>query len=148
VQLAAVIPIVYVLAVTPVLVAVDLREHRLPNAVVLPGIAVGLVGCALQWSLVPLIAGAAYGGFLLLLSTGGGIGMGDVKLGAMLGLASPTLEVAALAPLAAFLLGGVAASVALVRHGARVRIAFGPWMLGGYGVALLIAGSSITGTSP
>jgi leader peptidase (prepilin peptidase)/N-methyltransferase len=144
---AALIPMLYVAAVAPALVLTDLRERRLPNRMVVPGLAVGLVAAALQWSLVPLIAGAAYGGLLMLLGLRGGIGMGDVKLAALLGLASPTVGIATIAPLAAFLLGGVAASIALARRGRRARIAFGPWLLAGYGVAvvLAIASGSIAG---
>jgi len=136
---AALIPILYVAAVTPALVATDVREHRLPNRMVVPGIAVGLVAAALQCSLVPLIAGAVYGGFLFVLGLRGGIGMGDVKLAILLGLASPTAGIAVTAAFAAFLLGGVAASIALVRRGRATRLAFGPWLLAGYWVAVLFA---------
>lgn len=137
--LAALIPVLYVAAVTPALVRVDLREHRLPNRMVVPGIAVGLVAAVLQWSPVPLLAALGYGGLLALLGVRGGVGMGDVKLGVLLGLASPTAGVALGSPLTAFLLGGAIASVALVRRGPRARIPFGPPMLAGYWVALVVA---------
>ena len=39
----AALPLLYLAAVTPELVRVDLREHRLPNRLVLPGVALGLV---------------------------------------------------------------------------------------------------------
>lgn len=136
---AALIPMLYLAAVAPTLIVVDLREHRLPNRMVMPGLAVGLIAALLQWSPVPVIAGAAYAGFLLLLGLAGGIGMGDVKLAALIGLASPTLVIGATAAVAAFVLGGVAASIALVRRGRGTRIAFGPWLLAGYGVAVVLA---------
>jgi leader peptidase (prepilin peptidase)/N-methyltransferase len=88
------IAVMYLAAVTPWLVWFDIREHRLPNRLVVPGIGVGLLGCVGEWvasgriPVVPLIAAAAYAGFLLLLNLVGGMGMGDVKLAAALGLAS------------------------------------------------------------
>jgi leader peptidase (prepilin peptidase)/N-methyltransferase len=137
--LADLIPLLYVAAVTPALIVIDVRDHRLPNRLVVPGIAVGLAAAAFGWSPVPVVAGLAYGGFLWLLALGGGIGMGDVKLAVLLGLASPAAGIAIGAALAAFVLGGVTASIALVRRGRRTRIAFGPSMLGGYWVAVLLA---------
>lgn len=141
---AAFIPVVYLAAVTPALVLADLRSHRLPNRMVVPGIGVGLIAVAVQWSWVPLAAGLAYGGALYLMSLAGGIGMGDVKLAALIGLAAgnATLDAA----VAAFLLGGVAASIALHRRGRGARIPFGPWLLAGYWVAL--TAESMAGISP
>jgi leader peptidase (prepilin peptidase)/N-methyltransferase len=142
------IPALYVAAVAPELTRVDLREHRLPNRMVVPGLVVGVVAAALSWAvtgvapLVPLVAALAYAGLLGILTLGGGIGMGDVKLAALLGLASATLAVAVAAPLAAFVLGGVAASVVLARRGRGSRIAFGPYLLAGYAVALVTVLSS------
>jgi prepilin signal peptidase PulO-like enzyme (type II secretory pathway) len=44
--------------------------------------------------------------------------------------------------LLAFLLGGVAGVVVLIRRGRRARIAFGPFLLAGYfGALLLVDGS-------
>jgi leader peptidase (prepilin peptidase) / N-methyltransferase len=145
---SATIPALYLAAVAPALTATDLREHRLPNRVVLPGIAVGLSAAALSWlatgiqPVVPLAAGAAFALFLLLLGIRGGMGMGDVKLAAVIGLASPTLTVAVLAPLLAFLAGGVAAAAVLIargRAGRGTRIPFGPFLLAGYFAALAAA---------
>jgi leader peptidase (prepilin peptidase)/N-methyltransferase len=141
---AALIPAVYLLAVTPALAVTDLRQHRLPNRMVVPGVVVGAVAAALQPSALPLLAGLAYAGLLLALSVAGGVGMGDVKLATLIGLGAPTAGVAVAAPVLAFILGGVAALVALLRRGPRVRIPFGPWMLAGYWVALLSAVASGT----
>ena len=136
------IGLVYLAAVTPALVGIDLREHRLPNRLVLPGIGAGLLGCAGEWiaagspPLVPIIAALTYAGFLLILNLTGGMGMGDVKLAAVLGLASWNLEVAVFSPVIAFLVGGLVA-VALLAMGQRGRrVAFGPYLLGGYWVAV------------
>jgi leader peptidase (prepilin peptidase)/N-methyltransferase len=146
----AAVPALYLAAVTPELVRIDLREHRLPNRIVLPGIVVSLAAAVLAWvatgqpPLVPLIAAAGTAGLLFLLALAGGIGMGDVKLAAAIGLASPTVVIAIIAPLAAFVLGGVAASIVLVlpagrsRGAPRTRIAFGPYLLAGYVAALLL----------
>src|SRR6188768_3910265 len=89
----AVIPLLYLAAVTPALVAIDLREHRLPNALVLPGYPVAGLGLVGEWirtgqpPVIALVAGGASIVFLFALSLGGGMGMGDVKLGGVLGLA-------------------------------------------------------------
>jgi leader peptidase (prepilin peptidase)/N-methyltransferase len=149
----AAVPAVYLAAVTPELVRIDLREHRLPNRIVLPGVIVGLATAALSWAvtdeppLVPLVAALATALFLALLGLGGGIGMGDVKLAVLIGLASPTIPIALAAPIAGFLLGGVAASIVLVRgmltgrgrEARRTHIAFGPYLLAGYFAALVLA---------
>lgn len=138
----AAIPALYVAAVAPELTRIDLVSHRLPNRLVVPGLAVGLLAAAGSWAttgvfpLVPLVAGAAYGGMLLLLALTGGMGMGDVKLAAVLGLASPTVGVAVASPLLAFVVGGVVALVVLIVRGRGTRIPFGPFLLLGYAGAL------------
>jgi leader peptidase (prepilin peptidase) / N-methyltransferase len=143
IPLVYLIPSIYLGAVSPLLVRVDLREHRLPNRVVLPAIALGLLACAGEWMLsgripaVPLVAALAYSGFLLVFSLLGGMGMGDVKLAAALGLASQNLSVAILSPVLAFLAGGIA-SVVLLLSGRRGRIAFGPFLLGGFWCAIAL----------
>ncbi|WP_309711203.1 prepilin peptidase [Pseudolysinimonas sp.] len=141
----AAIPAIYVAAVAPELSRIDLAEHRLPNRLVVPGLVVGLLAAAGSWvttgnpPVVPLVASAAYGGALLLLALGGGMGMGDVKLATVLGLASPTVTVALTSPLLAFLLGGVVALVVLIVRGRGARIPFGPFLLAGYFGALVVA---------
>ncbi len=146
----AAVPALYLAAVTPELVRIDLREHRLPNRIVVPGLVVGIVSAALSWGVtgaapvIPVVAALATAGLLAILASGGGIGMGDVKLAALIGLASPTAVVAVVAPLAAFLLGGAAASIVLVRgalagrggEARREHIAFGPYLLLGCFAAL------------
>ena len=138
---SAAVPAVYLAAVTPWLARCDLRSHRLPNALVLPGIGVGLAAGLLEWlvtgriPVVPLVAGGGYAGFLLVFNLLGGMGMGDVKLAAALGLATGNPSVAVLSPLAAFVAGGVV-SIILLAAGARDRrIAFGPFLLGGFWAA-------------
>lgn len=141
----AAIPALYVAAVAPELTRVDLAEHRLPNRLVAPGLVVGLLAAAGSWlttgvpPLVPLLAGLGFGGVLFLLALTGGMGMGDVKLAAVLGLASPTAMIALASPLVAFLLGGVVALVVLIVRGRGHRIPFGPFLLAGYAAALVVA---------
>ncbi|HEY4225430.1 MAG TPA: prepilin peptidase [Pseudolysinimonas sp.] len=145
----AMVPALAVAAVAPALVRVDLAEHRLPNRMVVPAIAAGGVGLLLSWlvlgrvSLTPLLAGAIYAGVLFVLALFGGMGMGDVKLVAALGLASPTPAIAIASPLMAFLLGGIVALIVLIRSGRGGRIAFGPYLLAGWVGALLV--SALTG---
>jgi leader peptidase (prepilin peptidase) / N-methyltransferase len=138
------VAVLYLAVATPWLVTRDIREHRLPNLLVLPGIGAGVLTVGLEWiasarpPVVPLVAGGAYAGFLLIMNLVGGMGMGDVKLGAALGLASWGLSVAVLSPVVAFFAGGVV-SVALLAAGKRGRrIAFGPFLLGGFWVAVLL----------
>jgi leader peptidase (prepilin peptidase)/N-methyltransferase len=145
---SALMPALAVAAVTPHLVRMDVAEHRLPNRLVIPTLLAGLAGLGLRWlatgspPLVPLLAALAYGGLLFVFALFGGMGMGDVKLAAALGLAAPTLGVAVLSPLLAFLFGGVAAVVALIRHGRGGHIAFGPFLLAGYFGALALTAAA------
>ena len=147
------LPAFLALAVTAVLLTVvDLRHQLLPDRVVLPALGVGAVLLLLAaaaegtWgSLLRAVLGAAamFLGFLVLaLVSPGGLGMGDVKLAALLGLhlgwlAWPAVLVGALA---AFV---VQALVALLLLGARrVRrdsaLPFGPAMLVGAALAAAV----------
>ena len=140
------LPLLYLAAVTPALCSADLRQRRLPNRLVLPGYLVAVAGVVAQWlrfgefPVVSLIAGVFYLGFLLLLGVAGGMGMGDVKLAGVLGLAAGLLgpTAAIVSPVVAFLAGGAAGIVAL-RRGSGASIPFGPFMLAGFWVAVLLA---------
>jgi len=144
----AALVVVYLAAVTPWLVWFDVTAHRLPNVLVAPGIGVGLLACAGEWvvsgqvPVVPLVVGLAYASFLFILGLLGGMGMGDVKLAAALGLASWNLSTAVLSPVVAFLAGGLASLVLLIAGGRGRRIAFGPFLLGGFWVALALVALS------
>ncbi|HEU0205548.1 MAG TPA: A24 family peptidase [Pseudolysinimonas sp.] len=137
----AMIPALAVAAVTPPLTRVDLAEHRLPNRLVAPALLAGVAGLGLSVlvsgaPLAPVLASVAYAGLLFVVALFGGMGMGDVKLAAALGLASPVPVIALGSALLAFLLGGIAAVIVLIRRGRRARIAFGPFLLTGYFAAL------------
>jgi leader peptidase (prepilin peptidase) / N-methyltransferase len=131
---------------TPRLVAVDLAEHRLPDSIVLPGYPAVLAAVLLEsWRagtapLDAVLAAAGCGAVLLLLHVAGGMGLGDVKLGPLLA-ALPAVLVpggALVWLVLAFLVGGVAAVVVLVRRGRSARMPFGPPMLLAAWAALLL----------
>lgn len=137
----------YLAAVTPELVRIDLREHRLPDRLTLPGYAAAaavLIGHAATGgaALLPALAvGIAALLLFALLSVTGGMGMGDVKLAGVLGLvlgaASPAAPVVGL--LLAFGAGGLASGVVLLRRGRSARLAFGPFLVLGFWGALLLS---------
>ena len=120
------------------LAAIDMKHKLLPNAIVLPAsLAVGLIVVASTPGdfLSHLAAGAALGGFFFVFGTvfAGSIGMGDAKLGFLLGLAlgSKTLGATLIAVVALV----VAALYVLATRGVSARkdaLAFGPFLaLGG-----------------
>ncbi|HEY5224685.1 MAG TPA: prepilin peptidase [Microbacteriaceae bacterium] len=140
---AELVGFVYLALVTPELCRIDITERRLPNALIVPGYLMTATGLLFGWlrtgsaPITAAAAGAAVFGFLLLLSAGGGMGMGDVKLGGLLGLNLGVLGVtAAIAgPTVAFVIGGFAGAVALILPGSGTRIPFGPYLLIGFWAA-------------
>jgi leader peptidase (prepilin peptidase)/N-methyltransferase len=136
----------YVAAVSVPLAVIDIREHRLPNKLVVPGIALAAVCGVLElvltggrhWS--PLLCGGVYFALMLVLSLLGGLGMGDVKLAALLGASAGFLgvESAVISVGLAFMLGGAVALVLWLAQ-RRGRIPFGPFMLAGYWLSTTIA---------
>jgi leader peptidase (prepilin peptidase)/N-methyltransferase len=139
----------YLAAVSPALVVVDLAEHRLPDRMTLPGLPIAILGIALGGVQgadpgAPLAAGGLGLGLFLLLHTAGGMGLGDVKLALVLALALGvrSWDTVAAAAIVAFLAGGAVSAVVLARRGAGTRIPFGPFLLIGFWVGLLLAGPS------
>lgn len=155
-----IIPLAYLGVVTIPLVRIDWKTHKLPNVWVLPGYVALAIAWIGQWistgeyPLVPALAAAGYFTFMLLLSFGGGMGMGDVKLAGLLGGAAGLISVTAaiLSPLLAFIAGGLVAVLVLVLTlvGKRLplsqawavtkqtKIPFGPMMLLGFWVAMVL----------
>jgi leader peptidase (prepilin peptidase) / N-methyltransferase len=139
------------LALVSVLVTVtvtDLERRVIPNAILAAGAVAGLaIIVPADPSSLPerAVAALGAGGFLWLgtLRGGDGMGMGDVKLAALMGL---YLGAAVLASLAvAFAAGAVAGLVLMLRHGAAARkraIPFGPFLAAG-GVLGLWAGDPV-----
>ena len=142
-----------VLAVVGIrLIVIDARTHRLPNRIVLPTLGAvvvlavvdGLVTGEGERMLRSLLGGLILGGFyaLMRVMSRQGVGGGDVKLAAVIGVVLgwhgwATLLVGAFA---AFLLGSLYAIVlmALRRADRSTRIAFGPWMIIGAALAVVI----------
>ncbi len=121
-----------------VLAAIDAKHRLLPNMIILPAtLAVGLILAATMPGdfLSHLAAGAALGGFFFIFGTifAGSIGMGDAKLGFLLGLALGAQTFGAAIIAFAGLL--IAALYVLATRGASARkdaIPFGPFLaLGG-----------------
>jgi leader peptidase (prepilin peptidase)/N-methyltransferase len=142
------------LSVTLILVIVpaaliDLEHRIIPNKITLPAaVAAVAIGVALDLKGVPeqLIAGAAAGGFLLafLLAYPRGMGMGDVKLAAVLGLfLGRSVAVAILVGvLTATIVGAVVMARLGVEKGRKTALPFGPFLAFG-GVVGLLAGPAI-----
>ena len=130
---------------------IDLDHRIIPNRLTLAGaLAAPAVVAATDPSALPehLIAGTAAGGFLLVaaLARPGGMGMGDVKLAAVLGLflgraAAPALLIALLA-------GSIVGAAIIARKGAvegrKTAIPFGPFLALG-GVVAIFAGDRLVG---
>lgn len=148
----AALPAYAFLAVIAVALAViDVRVHRLPDRIVLPAYPVLIAALTLasavsgDWAALgrALVAGVALFAIYLLLAliNPAGMGLGDVKLAGLLGLALGWLGWAELVvgAFGAFLLGGLYALglLALRRANRHTAMPFGPWMLAGaaFGVA-------------
>ncbi len=142
-------------AVGLLLGVVDLREHRLPNRVLLPGTAVAvllLTGAALvtdRWDDLGrgLLAGLACFGLLLVMAliSPSGLGMGDVKLVALTGLFLGWLGWPSVVTglLLAFLAQGLLGLCLLAgrRAGLTTDLPFGPALLAGALAAALLDGA-------
>lgn len=122
--------------------AIDLEHQLIPDAITLPWILVGLlanlVTARISWA-EPVIGILLGGGVFLaiILASGGGMGGGDLKLGAMLG-AFLGWKALLFALFVAVVLGGVLA-IALLASGLRKRkdpIPFGPFLALGGAMAL------------
>ncbi|HTN56193.1 MAG TPA: A24 family peptidase [Microbacterium sp.] len=133
------------------LVVIDARTHRLPNRIVLPTLGALIVLVIVEAPVtgdVERMLRALLGGLVLAafyavmhLASRQGMGGGDVKLAAVIGLVLSRHGWATLVlgSAAAFLLGALfALTLMLLRRANRsTRIAFGPWMI--LGAVLAIA---------
>lgn len=125
------------------LVAIDIRTHRLPNRIVLPTLAALLVlvvadaiACGESAAMIRaafgmLILGGFYAALRLLSREG--MGGGDVKLAAVIGLILGwhSWQALAVGAASAFVLGALfSVSLMMLRRAdGSTRIAFGPWMI-------------------
>ena len=127
----------------------DLEERRIKNVITLPAaIAAVAIGLVLHPSGLPdqLVAGLATGAFLTLFAvlSRGGLGMGDAKLGVVLGLYLSRYVITAL------VVGLVASAIFSIgvlmvrgfKTGRKTAIPLGPFLALGGAVALL-AGPSL-----
>jgi leader peptidase (prepilin peptidase)/N-methyltransferase len=137
---------IFFVGVLVVVSVVDVRRRIIPNRIVLPAAAIVLAArTVVHPSVVWLAAGAGAAAFLLAaaIARPGGMGMGDVKLALLLGVAvGRTVPIALVVALVAAAVPSVAL---LVRHGARGRtmgIPFAPFLAVG-GVVALIAGAPL-----
>jgi leader peptidase (prepilin peptidase)/N-methyltransferase len=133
-----------ILIVVPAAV-IDLEHRIIPNRITALGAVLALVlGTALDPSGEPgrLIAGAAAGGFLLIaaLAYPGGMGMGDVKLAAVMGLflGSAVAPAILIALLAGVLVGAVVVARKGTAEGRKTAIPFGPFLALGALVAVFV----------
>ena len=141
------------LVLLPALVAmtaIDLDHQMIPDVITLPGIPLGLVlnvtTGRLSW--VESFIGIVIGGGLFLviiLVSRGGMGGGDMKLGAMLG-AFLGWKALAVALFVAIVLGGVIGATLLLTglRGRKDPIPFGPFLAAG-GAMALVWGAQIFG---
>jgi leader peptidase (prepilin peptidase) / N-methyltransferase len=124
---------------------IDLEHRVIPNKITLPAaVAAVAIGCALNLHGVPeqLIAAAGAGGFLLFFAVAypRGMGMGDVKLAAVLGLFLG--RSVAVAILAAVVFGTVVGALVMARvgveKGRKTAVPFGPFLAIGGVIGLLV----------
>jgi leader peptidase (prepilin peptidase)/N-methyltransferase len=134
------------LALMPVISVIDVEHRIIPNKIVYPALIafpVYLVVARLAGAPVDLIRMAigflAYGGALFVIAlVSRGMGMGDVKLAALIGIVLGSLDLGqvAVAAGAAIVLGGLGAILALLRGaGRRGAMPFGPFLAAGAIVA-------------
>lgn len=122
--------------------AIDLDCQLIPDVISLPGIVLGFVLSAIAgqpgWlgSLVGILVGGGLF-FVIIVASRGGMGGGDMKLGAMLG-AFLGWKLVLVAALLAVLSGGVVAIVllALRSKGRKDAVPFGPFLALGGAVSL------------
>jgi leader peptidase (prepilin peptidase)/N-methyltransferase len=140
--------VVLILLIVPAAL-IDLEHRIIPNRITALGAVLALlIGLALDPAGEParLIAGAAAGGFLLLaaLAYPGGMGMGDVKLAAVMGLflGAAVAPAILIALLAGVLLGAVVIARKGPRQGRKTAIPFGPFLALG-GLVAVFAGPQL-----
>jgi leader peptidase (prepilin peptidase)/N-methyltransferase len=140
--------LVFVTLLVPVAL-IDLEHRIIPNRLLAPAaVAAVAIQAAVDVDKLPehLIAAAAAGGFFLLaaLAYPRGMGMGDVKLAAVMGLFLGRAVAPAL--LAALIAGTLVGAVVIARKGAaegrKTAVPFGPFLALG-GVVGLLAGNPI-----
>lgn len=142
-------------ALTPLLIAVDLAEHRLPDVITLPLAGLCLIAVTTgavisgDWSMLVRAVLSAAGltavfSLLFFLGAGSGFGFGDVKLALSIGLCLGAIAPLAvlIGPFLGFLLAAVVGLV-LMLTGRATRssaIALGPYLLAGTLIVIVATG--------
>jgi leader peptidase (prepilin peptidase) / N-methyltransferase len=131
------------LAALIAITAIDLSHQIIPDVITLPGIPAGVVASLATGRVTWLesLLGIAVGGgifLVIILASRGGMGGGDMKLGAMLG-AFLGWKLGLLAILLGVLAGGLVAVCLLMlgRKGRKEAIPFGPFLALGGAVTFL-----------
>lgn len=131
------------LAALVAITAIDVDHQIIPDVITLPGTLAGVLANLItgRFSWIECLIGIAVGGgvfLLIILASRGGMGGGDMKLGAMLG-AFLGWQVALLSLFLAVLLGGALAVGLLVsgRRGRKDPIPFGPFLATGGAIGAL-----------
>ncbi len=126
-------------------VPIDLEHRLILNKMTYPAAVLALViGLLLDPGFVPeqLIAGAAAGGFFLLaaLVNPKGMGLGDVKLAAVMGLylGRAVAPAIAIALVAGVVVGGIVMARLGVAKGRKTGVPFGPFLALGSVVSVLV----------
>ncbi|MEZ5274228.1 MAG: prepilin peptidase [Ilumatobacteraceae bacterium] len=128
---------------------IDAHEHRLPNALTAMAAALALLGAALspggQRILPALLGGAIAGLAMLTVHLTRGVGLGDVKLAAAIGLSTGSLALIA-APLAIAVAAAGAAASGFVTG--RRRLPLGPALWAGWAVGAMAGALAGGGVGP
>jgi leader peptidase (prepilin peptidase)/N-methyltransferase len=144
--------IAFLLVLMPAIAAIDIEHRIIPNRLMYPALLAfpiyltiaDLFGAPVD--IVRMVAGfALYGGALFAVAiVSRGMGMGDVKLAALIGLVfgSIGLRYVGVAAGAAIVLGGIGAIAALLLgRGRKAAIPFGPYLAAGAIVSAFWGGS-------
>ena len=130
------------LAALVTITVIDLDHQIIPDAITLPGIVAGFLAnvAAGRLSWTDSLLGIGLGGgvfFAIILASSGGMGGGDMKLGAMLG-AFLGWKLTLVALFTAVIVGGLVAVAMLLsgRKGRKDLIPFGPFLALGGAAAL------------
>lgn len=140
------------LGIGGLLTVIDIRTHRLPNRIVLPTLAslilLVVIDAVVSAQSAPMIRALlgllVLAGFytLLRLISRSGMGGGDVKLAAVIGLVLGWhgWQQLAIGAASAFVLGSLFALALMLlrRADGATRIAFGPWMIAGALLGILV----------
>lgn len=144
----ALVPALLLLAALIAITFIDLEHQLIPDAITLPGVVTGLVANvatgAVPWldSVIgAIVAGGVF--FAIIVASGGGMGGGDMKLGAMLGsFLGWQLTIVALFLAVVAGGGGALAVLSTGKKGRKDPIPFGPFLALG-GAAALLWGRSL-----